>query len=165
MPIGFDSVLAHVASLSGEKAIVGWYEGATYPSGIKVAEVAAMNEYGTATAPARPFMRPAIAKHGAEWRGMMFKAEIGSNILDKVALKAEGDIVDSIANGDHEPLSPVTLAIRKMRENGETISGASVGRAFNQVKDGTAVFSSNTTPLSDTGRMIATLTSTVIKND
>jgi hypothetical protein len=162
--IGFDALLGHVAKITGNKAVVGWYEGAVYPGGIKVSDVAAMNEYGTRTAPARPFMRPAIEKHGQEWKSIMLKAEMGDNALDKIAIKAEGDIVDSIANGDHEPLSPITLAIRKMREDGQTITGASVGKAASMVAKGTAKFSNNTTPLSDTGRMIATLNSTVVTN-
>ena len=164
-PIGFEATLNHVANITKNKAIVGWYEGATYPDGTKVSDVAMMNEYGTRTSVARPFIRPAIMSNGDEWKDMMLRENIGGDALEKIALKAEGDIMDSIVNGDHKKLSPITLALRKMRENGEKITGKSVGIAANAIKNGTAVFSTNTQPLSDTGRMIATLTSTVIHND
>lgn len=41
---------------------VGWFSQHRYSDGLPVASVAVFNEYGTPTAPARPFVRPVI--HG-----------------------------------------------------------------------------------------------------
>lgn len=53
--------------LKGESLKVGFFENARYPSGEFVAQVAKWNEIGTIRAPARPFMRGAVAKHGGKW--------------------------------------------------------------------------------------------------
>lgn len=59
---------------------VGFLENATYPSGknagIKVALVAALNEFGTGRAPPRPFFRNMIRKEASRW-----PAALGVNLI------------------------------------------------------------------------------------
>lgn len=47
---------------------VGFLESVTYPSGVKVADVARYNEFGTAHIPARPFMTNTIIKNKDKWK-------------------------------------------------------------------------------------------------
>jgi hypothetical protein len=53
--------------MSGGSLSVGFLEGATYPDGESVAQVAFWNEFGTSRAPARPFMRSTIEDKQGEW--------------------------------------------------------------------------------------------------
>ncbi len=75
MPITFsggdalEAKLLEIANRVSEPGVlrVGFLEGATYPDGTPVPLVAAINEYGTATQPARPFFRQMIASKSARW--------------------------------------------------------------------------------------------------
>lgn len=71
---GGGKLKAALANLSqkvkdGAHVRVGYLEGATYDDEkhTPVAQVAAWDEFGTATAPPRPFMRPTIAQHQDGW--------------------------------------------------------------------------------------------------
>ena len=44
---------------------VGFFSDAEYPNGLKIAAVAAVNEYGLGSAPERPFFRQSHSHHGA----------------------------------------------------------------------------------------------------
>lgn len=151
---------------------VGWFPGANYDSGTPVAGVAAAQEFGTKTAPARPFMRPAIAENKDKWAELYLqgaKQWLSGNldyvsVLRGVGLQAEGDIKNQIVSGNHEPLSPITLAIRNLKNKNVPIGKRTIGMvaaAIAEGKTGPGELGQpygNDTPLNDTGLMIASLT-------
>lgn len=65
-----DKLEAHLKQLAAKlnaSVEVGFLEDAKYPDGTYVAAVAEANEFGTSTAPARPFFRTMIAKESPTW--------------------------------------------------------------------------------------------------
>lgn len=98
------------------KLQVGFMEGATYPNGSSVAEVAADNEYGNPAQgrPPRPFFRNMIAKHKDEWPDDMAKflrqnRYAVSKTLHSLGSLMKEQLVDSIENFEGAPLSPSTV--------------------------------------------------------
>lgn len=158
-------------SAHAEKLQVGWFSSANYKEGLPVAQVAFWQEYGTTKAPPRPFFRPAIDDNQNKWGALVesgVKAVIeGSATIDNVfnglGLVVQADIKNAI-NSDHQDLSPVTLALRNLRDNGYAINGSLVGAVAGAVARGETgsgqlgAPSANTTPLNDTGIMMASLT-------
>lgn len=148
---------------------VGWFSSAKYDDNTPVAYVAALNEFGRH---ARPFIRPAIAENKKDWNSTLdgaFKQMLnGSLTPDKamgiLGLQVEGDIKNSIVSGDHAPLSPITLAIRRLKNDGVKIGKtlvAEVGAAIARGETGPNQLGQpfgNTDPLRDTGYMLATVT-------
>lgn len=108
-------------AMDGEKLQCGWFADASpYPDkhNTPVALVAICNEFGTSRAPARPFVRPAIAANGDRW--LLHLAKGVKQALDgKIAsvntalhlLGAEivEDLKDSIMRVWSPPLSPRTV--------------------------------------------------------
>lgn len=164
--------LAEKLKLAKDKLQVGWFQGAKYSDGLPVALVAAWQEFGTKSAPARPFMRPAASDNKDKWADIYLGAArqwLQGNgpyrdVLTAVGLTAEADIKNAIVNGNHAPLSPVTLALRKLRNDGVKIGGALVGQVAAAVARGETGAGQlgqpfgNQDPLRDTGYMIATVT-------
>ena len=150
---------------------VGWFSSANYKDGLPVAQVAFWQEYGTKTSPPRPFFRPAIEDNQNKWGSLVedgFKAVIEGgatvdNVFNGLGLTVQADIKNAI-NSTHQALSPVTLALRKLRDDGYTINGSLVGAVADAVNKGETSAgqlgapSSNTTPLNDNGIMIGSLT-------
>jgi hypothetical protein len=141
------------ADLAEKKAAVGWFPSSVYPvdpegflgkyqsGGDPVASIAFLQEFGSKTIPARPFMRPTIAKQSKHW-GVIVKNLIkpdaqAEDIIELVGLRMQGDIRKTITEITTPPLSEFTLEQRLERGN-------------NSEK-----------PLNDTGYMLATLTSMV----
>ena len=110
---------------------IGFFENAKYPAMPKepakgnpdimrpareeqyVAQVAFWNEYGTKTAPARPFFRTAIAENKDKWR-QGFKKQIQKTKDIKKALSLVGevgkaDIQESIVKWTEPPNRPRTI--------------------------------------------------------
>lgn len=155
-----------------EKLQVGWFEGAKYEDGKPVALVAAWQEFGTKTAPARPFMRPAMEENQDKWREIYMQSAKQwlsgsgdySRVLQSVGLVAEADIKNAIVGGGHLPLSPVTLALRRLRNDNVRIGGKLVGQVAGAIADGKTGAGElgqpfrNQDPLRETGYMISTLT-------
>lgn len=80
---------------------VGFLEGATYPDGTPVAAVAYWNEFGTSTAPARPFFRTMIEKESPTWGPKMAKlaqatGNDGPKVLALMGEDIEGALKQSI---------------------------------------------------------------------
>lgn len=164
--------LAERLKQAKERLQVGWFEGVNYDDGTPVAGVAAQNEFGGRNVPARPFMRPAIAEHSQKWsdiyRGAAKQWINGtgdySSVLTAVGLTAEADIRNAIANGNHMPLSPVTLALRRLRNDNVPIGASTVRRVAAAIAAGQTGPGqlgqpfANADPLRETGYMIATLT-------
>ena len=78
--------LARIAGKLGNGKVlrVGFLEGARYPDGTPVAQVAFWNEFGTRTAPVRSFFRDMIAKCSPRWG-----AAIAANLR---ATNFDGDV-------------------------------------------------------------------------
>lgn len=106
--------------LGGKKVEAGWFETARYTAGpgvpedkvgMSIAQVARFNEFGTATIPARPFMRLASVHFNRDRHDI--QAKIGMKVIDgkitpeqalgQIGLAMEGKIVDSIKNGNWPP--------------------------------------------------------------
>lgn len=167
--------LADKLKQAKEKLQVGWFDGVNYGDGVPVAGIAALNEFGSKTAPARPFMRPAIADNKAKWSGtylQMARQWINGSgdyagVLTTVGLVAEADIRNAITTGDHLALSPITLALRRLRNDNVPIGGKLIGAVAGAIAAGETGAgqlgqpSDNRDPLRETGYMIATLTHNV----
>lgn len=118
------SVLADIGrslSPTGGTAFVkvGFLEGATYPDGTTVAEVAAYNEWGVPSRgqSPRPFFRNMIADHQGEWGDNLAKilASNGENGPNALALMGElikGQLAQSIRDTNDPPLAPSTVAAK-----------------------------------------------------
>lgn len=154
---------------------VGWFKSAKYGDGTPVAGVAAVQEFGSPKRgiPPRPFMRPTIAEKQKSWDKLMAdgaRAFIRGSasfpqVLEGLGLKVEADIKNQIENGNYQPLSPVTIALRRLKNEGVPIGGATVGRVAAAIARGETgpgqlgnQSFGNKTPLQDTGYMVATVT-------
>ena len=114
------------SSLSNKQVKVGFIDGATYPDGTSVAQVATSNEYGDPAdnRPPRPFFRNAIAEHQREWQESIQKGAskgvLADKLLNQIGRKITGDVVKSISTLLEPPLSAQTLAARRERGNKST---------------------------------------------
>lgn len=162
-----------VKALNKVKVETGWFETSRYPNGTPVAYVAAIQEHGYqgggVNIPPRPFMRPAEAEHGAEWikraqvnAGKFLKDEMSIEASsNQLGMQVQNDILDKLV-GPHEPLSRITLLLRKWRDEGVEIDKYTVEKARQTLaKNPNIAVSSNTKPLDDTNYLIASLTYTV----
>lgn len=155
----------------GETLQVGWFESAKYDADTPVAAIAAMQEFGTKSAPPRPFFRPAVAENESKWATLADSGGAAvidgratmSDVFNGLGLTVQADVKNAIT-GPHRALSPVTLALRKLKHDGVAINGTVVGAVAAAVARGEtgpgqigAPFS-NDTPLQDSGIMLATIT-------
>ncbi len=97
------------------KVNVGVIEEATYPTGESVAQVAFWNEYGTATAPARPFFRKTINDNKSAWIqsvGNLMKIHGGDTekVMSLMGEHIKGQITQSILTWTDPPNSAYTVA-------------------------------------------------------
>jgi len=146
---------------------VGWLETERYPdSGMQVAAVAAIQEFGAprASIPARPFFRPMIAKHSDEWGPLLGKAlkVYGYDVdkaLNALGLTVSEELQQSIMAVNSPPLSPITLMLRKMRSQDQSliVTGKTVGEAAARVAAGESTEGVNTKPLQDTGQLVRSI--------
>lgn len=154
----------------------GWFKDSRYPDGTPVAYVATIHEYGVVAGgvhiPPRPFMRPAEADHKKQWGRFLAKQSADYLTHDRdiesefapVGQMIQQDIEDKIINGSHAPLSPITLLLRKWRDDGKKITKSTVEEARRYLeKNPNATLSKNIDPLRDTGLMLATLSYKVEK--
>lgn len=129
--LGFDEIQKQVALLDGSYVLVGFQEGTKTTqqtkgqrqkkAGFSMAEIAAANEFGTKTIPARPFMSTSFDEN----RAKINKAILGeySKILDGkstterslglIGLLGVKFIVQKIRAITSPPNSPRTIAIKK----------------------------------------------------
>lgn len=168
---GIDELKKTLADADKKTAQIGWFPSAAYDDGTPVASVAAMQELGTKTAPPRPYFRPTISEKKEDWAALVDsglnamvngKATI-DQVLNGLSLAVVGDVKESIS-GPHLALSPVTLALRRLRNEGATVGAGLVGAVAGAIARGETGAGQlgqpygNATPLNDTGYMIATLT-------
>ena len=100
---------------------IGFFSGATYPDGTSVPMVAAMNEYGTATSPARPFFRNMIADKSPGWAASLgaIAANNGLHAGKTMALMGEGiagQLQDAIVAFDSVPLAESTAEAKGFKK-------------------------------------------------
>ena len=108
--------LKAIADKMGSGAVqVGFMAGATYPDGTPVASVAADNEYGDSTRPARPFFRQMIASESPTWPDKMGKLAVatgldGPRVLAMMGEDIKGALQQSINDFTTPALAPYTVA-------------------------------------------------------
>lgn len=141
---------------------VGFFEDAEYPDGTKVATAAAINNFGAPAAgiPARPFFTNMIDQQSPKWGPMLTRLlAMQDNDFEKaLSLMGEdmaGELQESIKQMNSPALSEVTLMLRKMKSEDQTlvVTGATVGEAARRVASGEAIGSVNRKPLNETAHM------------
>lgn len=112
-----DKIVQHLAAVATRMSghvDVGFLEGATYPDGTPVPEVAYFNEFGTSKAPPRPFFRNMIAKESPSWPDKVaalaqHTGGDGAKVLALMGEDIEGALKQSINDLTTPALSPVTI--------------------------------------------------------
>tara|TARA_R110000851_G_scaffold60415_7_gene139485 strand:- start:1755 stop:2300 length:546 start_codon:yes stop_codon:yes gene_type:complete len=160
-----------LADAHAEKLQVGWFSSANYNDSTPVAQVAFWQEFGTKMIPPRPFFRPAVVDNKTKWASLVDSGANAvlegratmSDVFNGLGLTAQADVKNSIT-GAHAALSPVTLALRKLKNDGKQINSTVVGAVAAAIERGETGAGqlgepfANDTPLNDTGIMLATIT-------
>lgn len=165
---GSDKVIAALEKIAkgmgGGNVQIGFPAGDKYSDGTPVAMVAFWNEFGTLTAPARPFFRPMIAKESGTWAKKMAALAKATNydgnkVLSLMGEDIAGALRESIIDVNSPALSPITLMLRKMVGNKpELITGRMVGEAARRVASGEiGATGTQAKPLNWTGTMMRAL--------
>jgi len=169
--MALSDLIGQLQQLQQLQTTAGFYDTSHYPDGTPVAQAALTNEFGAdhfveefhIHVPARPFMRPAIERYKTDWAKVaeegikeMARGDLSPmQIHDRIGLSMQGDIKKEITEPGKLPLSPITLALRKQREDGIDVTQADVANTIRAIKIGaTLEMSTNTTPLNETGYMI-----------
>ena len=151
---------------SAAKLKVGFLAGGAYPDGTSVAMVAALQNFGTGSIPPRPFFSNMVREKSPNW-GVQLADLLKRNDYDAakaLALMGEGvkaQLRQSIVDTFDPPLSEITLMLRKMKAEGEIITGASLGEAARRLAAGESPSGVSTKPLVDTGNLLASVDSEV----
>lgn len=102
---------------SGAAVDVGFLSGATYPSGVNVAKIAAIQEFGAPSRgiPPRPFFRHMILSKAKEWPKAMaalLKANAydSTKTMEQTGAAVKGQLQQSIRDLVSPPLAPSTIA-------------------------------------------------------
>lgn len=129
--LGFDEIQKQVALLDGSYVLVGFQEGTKTnlqtkgqrkkKAGFSMAEIAAANEFGTKSIPARPFMATSFdenrAKINKAIQGEYAKILDGKSTTERslglIGLLGAKFIVQKIRAITTPPNSPRTIAIKK----------------------------------------------------
>jgi hypothetical protein len=169
--------LADLKAKMGNNPIVkvGFMAGATYDdkNNTPVAMVAAIQEFGTTNSvfniPPRPFFRNMIADHKDEWpkeTTAVLKSQAFDVVktLDLMGESIGVELKASIAEGDYAALSPVTVMLRDMRSQDQslTVTFRTVLEAIAKVQAGDTNHGASTKALDDTGHMLNSVTHKVI---
>lgn len=163
-----------VEGFAGREAKVGWFPGAKYEDGEggkSVAHIAAIQEFGYPglKIPPRLPMRATIAEHKQEWIALMAQGASAAargdmtadEVLDGVGQQVAGDLKKEVARVRTPALSPITLMLRKMKDEhkGDAdwhVTGKTVAEAAARVAAGEPG-SERTTPLNDSGLLISSI--------
>lgn len=119
---GGDRLTVALQDIDGLVGKTGYFETAKYQDGTPVAYVATVHEYGYAAGgiPPRPTMRPTASAKRTEWADTMRKGAkaalngqiSGRDALERLTLRAAGDVSAAIAALQAPPLSPRTVAAK-----------------------------------------------------
>jgi hypothetical protein len=131
-----DNLLKRVAGDGkGPVTRVGFIDGATYPDGTSVAQVAAWNEYGNPgqNRPPRPFFRNMISANAPGWGVLAKKCLAASNLDGKKALDMMGEVMagqlqQSIRDFTNPALAKSTILARAAGAKHGEIENASIGK-------------------------------------
>lgn len=121
-----DRLNAIARELANKTLKVGFIDGATYPTGESVAQVAFNNEYGVPEKrqPPRPFFRNAISDHQDEWKDAIGRGIAAgypvAQVLEQVGALAASDVYTSITQLMDPPISMRTIRERQERGNMST---------------------------------------------
>lgn len=147
---------------------VGFLEGSTASlTGASIPTYATANEFGTVNTksktviPPRPFFRPMIAKHSSEWgeqlaKVLKFNDYDTDKSLGQMGMLIGGELQESIIAVNSPALSKITLMLRKMRSEDQSlkVTGKTVAEAARRVAAGESPGNVSTKPLVDTGDML-----------
>lgn len=138
-----------IKGLEGKVGKAGWFASSKYESGVPVAYVASIHEFGVASRsiPPRPFMRPTIAAKAKAWANQakegakaVLHGKIGAEVvMELIAKEAVGDVKKTIASIWSPALSPKTIQARMRKRADKKTKG------------------NLTKPLIDTGLMFDTM--------
>lgn len=165
-PNAFKDLEVKLKELDGYTAKLGWFENAKEEDGTPSAYVASIQEYGSGKIPPRLGMRETKKEKQSVWKdfakGASKKVLDGSwngrDAMTALAYQAHKDIYKRINSNPGPPLSDLTLALRKKREQGIKVTGSIVWETWRKLKAGEAVaLSTNTQTLVDTSRMLNNL--------
>lgn len=142
-----------IENADGKVGKVGFFASSKYEDGTPVAYVATIQEFGHPEGgiPARPFIRPTIAREQANWRLLAqsgARAILAGNytieqVLEGIGLQAAGDIRKTISEIWTPALADATIADRmRRRADGKTTGNLNK-------------------PLVDTGYMLSQVQNTV----
>lgn len=119
---GGDKLRRYLADLSQKSqqsanVQVGVFSGATYEDGTPVVTVAAAQELGTGTIPARPFLRRTVAEKSNDWPRALaaLLAHNGldpNNALDRLGSQIGSEVQDTLATITDPPLAESTIKAR-----------------------------------------------------
>lgn len=160
--------LAEIGKEFGSKKSVrmGFLEGATYPDGTSVAQVAAINNFGAPAAgiPARPFFTNMIRQKSPEWGLILVRLIKQSDgdvdkALAKMGLFMESQLADSIVEMNEPPNSMVTNLLKQRFPTG-TYEFDDVLKAWDDVAAG--VTASPGKPLVWSGHLLHSIGSEVV---
>lgn len=157
--------------MQGKTSIrVGILEDAKYPDGTQMAQVAAWNEYGSATAPARPFLRPCVNQNHDKWieqiKKIFASTQDSEHTLKLVGEEMINDFKDSIKNTTSPANSPVTLLLKdRFPKHPENMTKLDVYKAINDVKAGITAKGGNNHPLIWSGDLLQHGFSAELNND
>jgi hypothetical protein len=139
---------------------VGFLEDAKYPDGTPVAMVAALNNFGTSTAPPRPFFTQMVAEKRGNWGKSIGQLAVNNGYDMKATLSQMGEGVagqlqDAITTMSVDPLSPITVMLRGMKSHDQNlvVTGKTVGEAARRVAEGLTNYGASTKALNETGHM------------
>lgn len=142
---------------------VGYMEGSTYPNGTPVAMVGAIQEFGAPKVgiPPRPAIRNMIAAKSPTW-----PKAVGENLvatkydkdrtLRRMGEGIKGQWQQSIIDTNAPPLSPVTLMLRKMKSQDQSlvVTGKTVAEARSRVAAGESTAGVSIKPLVESGHLL-----------
>jgi hypothetical protein len=160
-----ESYLKELAARMGNAKTVsiGFLEGSTEPDGTSIPMIAAIQEFGAPKAkiPPRPFFRNMIAAKSPGWaEGVATQLkETNYDILktlSRVGEAVSGQLQESIINTYEPALSPVTVMLRGMKSNDQSlvVTGKTVGEAAARVAAGKTNYGASTKPLVDSGNLL-----------
>jgi hypothetical protein len=159
--------------MGGGVVRVGFLEGAKYPSGVPVAYIAYLDEFGHGgnfPSPARPYFRTMVKETSHDWPAQM--AHLiklydynGHKVLNGMGGIIAGDLRESIENFNGVLLSPTTLVLRdRFWTNPQDITITDVLAAQEGAKKGApAATGTQAKPLVWTGVMLRNVAFEVVK--
>ncbi len=150
---------------------VGFQAGATEKDGTSIPMIAAIQEFGAPARgiPPRPFFRTMVQKNSPQWprqvadllKASGFDAE---KTLTVMGMEMVGQLQTSIEDLTAPALSDVTIMLRGMRSQkryADQHFGDLIKIAIERVAAGKTNYGASTKPLIDTGKLLASITSTV----